>query len=343
MSFWRSLLWLAPLPLLLVACGESTYGKPVQELVGSTMGTTFSVKIVDPPANLDLVALQGELQAALDGINDTMSTYLEDSALSQFNASESTDWQTVPGELCHAIEAAGVVSEFTSGAFDITVSPLVDLWGFGPAATRDAPPSNDEIDGTMSDIGYARLEIDCSIPAIRKARPGIAIDLSAFAKGHAVDLLAELLNARGLPDYLVEIGGELRLRGLNAKQDPWAIAVETPERTERSVQFVINLTNAAMATSGDYRNYFEHEGTYYSHTIDPRSGHPISHSAASVTVVADTAAFADAAATALLVLGPDEGIELANRENIAALFLLRNGAQFEERMSQSFQAKVLGQ
>ena len=339
----RSKLGLALLPLLLVACGESTYDKPVQELVGSTMGTTFSVKIVDPPANLDLVALQSEIQAALDDINQTMSTYIEDSALSRFNASESTDWQDVPGDLCYAIEAASVVSEFTGGAFDVTVSPLVDLWGFGPQESRGEPPGDDAIEAAMSDVGYTKLEVDCSIPAMRKTSPGVSVDLSAFAKGHAVDLVAELLNARFLPDYLVEIGGELRMRGLNAKEQPWAIAVESPKRSERSVQIVMNLSNAAMATSGDYRNYFEHEGTYYSHTIDPRTGRPISHNTASVTVVADTAAFADAAATALLVLGPDEGLELADRENIAALFLLRLGEQFEERISQSFKAKVLGQ
>ena len=343
MSPSRFNLGLALLPILLIACGESTYDKPLEELVGSTMGTTFSVKIVEPPGNLDLVALQNEVQAALDDINQTMSTYIEDSALSRFNASESTDWQNIPGDLCYAIEAAGVVSEFTEGAFDVTVSPLVDLWGFGPLESRDTPPTDEEIDTLMNDVGYTKLEIDCSMPAIRKVTPGVSVDLSAFAKGHAVDLVSELLNVRGLPHYLVEIGGELRMRGLNAKEQPWAIAVESPKRSERSVQIVMNLSNAAMATSGDYRNYFEHDGAFYSHTIDPRTGRPISHNAASVTVVADTAAFADAAATALLVLGPDDGLELANRENIAALFLLRLGEQFEERMSQSFKAKVLGQ
>ena len=342
MSAFRALPGLALLPLMLAACGESTYDKPVQELVGSTMGTTFSVKIVDPPAYLDLVALQAEIQAALDDINQTMSTYIEDSALSRFNASASTDWQDVPGELCHAIEAAGVVSGFTGGAFDVTVSPLVDLWGFGPPDSNDEPPADEVIDATMDDVGYMKLEVDCSVPAMRKTLPGVSVDLSAFAKGHAVDLVSELLNVHGLPDYLVEIGGEMRMRGLNAKQEHWVIAVESPRHSERSVQVVVNLTNAALATSGDYRNYFEHDGTFYSHTIDPRTGRPVSHDAASVTVVADTAAFADAAATALLVLGPDQGLALADRENIAALFLLRSGEKFEERMSQSFQAKVLG-
>ena len=341
MSLRRAPLWLALLAL--AACGESTYDRPVQELVGSTMGTTFSVKIVDPPTNLDLVALQDEVQAALDDINQSMSTYINDSALSQFNASESTDWQDVPGDLCYAIEAAGVVSEFTGGAFDVTVAPLVDLWGFGPPDTPSEPPADDAIDAVMSDVGYTRLDIDCSIPAIRKTSPGIRVDLSAFAKGHAVDLVSELLNVRGLPDYLVEIGGEMRMRGLNAKEEPWAIAVESPKRNERSVQLILNLTDAAMATSGDYRNFFEYDGEFYSHTIDPRTGRPISHDTASVTVVADTAAFADAAATALLVLGPDEGLALADRESIAALFLLRLGDQFEERMSQTFAAKVLAQ
>ena len=339
----RRLCCLLLLSLVLTACGESTYDRPVQELVGSTMGTTFSVKIVDPASSLDLVTLQNEVQAALDDINQTMSTYIEDSALSSFNANDSTDWYAVPGDLCHAVEAARVVSEFTGGAFDVTVGPLVDLWGFGPGESTNEPPGDELIAATMNSVGYSKLDVDCSRPAFRKAVPGLGVDLSAFAKGHAVDLVAELLNVRGLPDYLVEIGGELRMRGLNAKEENWAIAVETPKRSERSVQVVMNLTNAAMATSGDYRNYFEHDGQYYSHTIDPRTGRPISHNAAAVTVVADTAAFADAAATALLVLGPDEGLALADRENIAALFLLRLGDQFEERMSQAFKSKVFAQ
>jgi len=332
----------AALLLALGACGDASVNWPVQELAGSTMGTAFSVKVVAPPSDLDLASLQQDIQAALDAINQTMSTYLDESELSQFNTNPDTDWVKVSAELCHAIEAAQVISQFTDGAFDVTVGPLVNLWGFGPVNSVTAPPSDEQVAAALSTTGYASLYTDCAVPALRKDLAGIYVDLSAFAKGHAVDRIADLLDERALPNYLVEIGGELRLRGLNGNGQNWAIAIETPDRAARSVQTVVHLTNTGMATSGDYRNYFEHDGDYYSHTIDPRTGRPVAHNGASVTVVADTAAFADAAATALLVMGPDAGLALAERESIAAYFLMRLGSEFEERMSSLFVAEVLG-
>jgi thiamine biosynthesis lipoprotein len=326
---------------VLAACGDSARERPMQELVGSTMGTTFSIKVIAPPESLDLAGLRKDIEAALDDVNNAMSTYLGDSELSRFNASDSVDWIEVSPELCHAVEAAQVVSEFTGGAFDVTVGPLVNLWGFGPTESSYEPPPNDAITAAMQYVGYTKLHADCSMPALRKDAPGIYVDLSAFAKGHAADVVAELLDARSLQDYLVEIGGEMRMRGTNASSQPWAIAIEKPDRAARSIHTVVHLTDAAMATSGDYRNYFEHEGRFYSHTIDPRTGYPVTHDAASVTVIAQTAAFADAAATALLVLGPDAGMKLAEQENIAAYFLLRLGTEFEERMTSLFATKVM--
>jgi len=332
----------AALSLALSACSDSPVDRPVQELVGSTMGTTFNVKVIAPPANLDLASLQQDIQETLDAINQAMSTHLDDSELSQFNTNNSTDWIEVTPELCHAVEAAQIISQFTDGAFDVTVGPLVNLWGFGPSDSIATPPSAEQVDLALSDTGHTKLHTDCTVPALRKDSPGVYVDLSAFAKGHAVDRVADLLDVRALPDYLVEIGGELRLRGLNGKSERWAIAIETPDRTARSVQTVLHLTDTGMATSGDYRNYFEHDGSHYSHTIDPRTGRPVTHNGASVTVVADTAAFADAAATALLVMGPDAGLALAEQESIAAYFLLRLGSKFDERMSSLFAAEVLG-
>lgn len=333
---------LAAALLALGACGDSPIDWPVQELAGSTMGTTFSVKVVAPPVELDLASLQQDVQETLDAVNQSMSTYLTDSELSQFNTSTGTDWVEVSADLCHAVEAAQVVSQFTDGAFDVTVGPLVDLWGFGPSDSVIEPPGDEQLAMAMDNTGFGKLYTDCARPALRKDLPGISVDLSAFAKGHAVDRVANLLDDRALPNYMVEIGGELRLRGLNGKGENWAIAIETPDRNSRSVQTVVHLTDTGMATSGDYRNYFEHDGDFYSHTIDPRTGRPITHNGASVTVVADTAAFADAAATALLVMGPEAGLALAERESIAAYFLLRLGSEFEERMSSLFAVEVLG-
>jgi thiamine biosynthesis lipoprotein len=320
----------AVLLLALAACGDAAVDWPVQELVGSTMGTTFSVKVVAPPADLDLASLQQDIQGTLDAVNQTMSTYIDDSELSQFNSNTSTDWVAVSSELCRAVEAALIISDFTNGAFDVTVGPLVNLWGFGPSEAVATPPGDDQVALTLSDIGHAKLHTDCAVPAMRKDVPGIYVDLSAFAKGHAVDRVADLLDERALPNYLVEIGGELRLRGINGKGENWAIAIETPDRASRTVKTVVLLTDTGMATSGDYR-----------HMIDPRTGFPVTHNGASVTVVADTAAFADAAATALLVMGPDAGLALAEEQSIAAYFLLRLGTEFEERMSTLFATKVL--
>jgi thiamine biosynthesis lipoprotein len=198
------------------------------------------------------------------------------------------------------------------------------------------PPSDEDISRVRQTVGFEKLDVNCSAPAIRKRQPDVYVDLSAYAKGYAVDQLAELLDRAAFKDYLVEIGGELRMRGHNASAEEWAIAVEKPIGYEREVQTIVRLTDSAMATSGDYRNYFEHGGNRYSHTIDSRTGRPVLHSVAGVTVVSDTAAFADAIATALLVLGMEHGFEFAERENIAAYFLLRSESGIEEQMTGMF-------
>lgn len=326
--------------VLLTACGGEM--RPSHELTGTTMGTTFSVKIVAPPRPLQLESLRDEIRVLLEAVNQRMSTYIEDSEISLFNSSPGDEWVPVSAELCASIEDAQAISRLSGGAFDVTVAPLVDAWGFGPAIAVDTPPDDATIRALLADTGYGYLDADCSIPALRKRGSGVRVDLSAWAKGYAVDRIAGLLASHNVSDYLVEIGGELRGHGLNARREPWSIAIETPRTAGRSVHKVVRLTDFAMATSGDYRNYFEHDGRMYSHTIDPRTGHPVAHEAASVTVVADSAAFADGIATALLVLGPDAGLALAEREEIAAFFLLRLGDGFEERVTTSFAKRVSG-
>jgi len=325
---------------LLASCGNAS--KPLHELAGSTMGTTFSVKVVALPAEFDPEALQIEIEHVLGAVNRSMSTYLPDSELSKFNASRDTAWFRVSDELCDVVEGAQSINELTGGAFDITVGLLVNLWGFGPDGAVSVPPEEHRIRELMRATGHDKLHTDCALPALKKDIPELHVDLSAYAKGYAVDRLAHLLDAHNQTNYLVEIGGELRARGMNAKGKPWAIAIETPARSGRSVRKIIGLDNAALATSGDYRNYFEYENQYFSHTIDPRTGRPVSHNAASVTVLADTAAFADAIATGLLVLGPTDGFEIAERQKIAAYFLLRVGTEIEERMTTIFASQVYG-
>lgn len=326
--------------MLLASCGRSAVEQPVYELAGTAMGTSFSVKVAAPPDDLDRDALKTRISALLGEIEKSMSTYDADSELSRFNAHPGTGWYDVSKELCDVVAAAQEISAISYGAFDVTVGPLVDLWGFGPGYSADDVPSAERIAEIVRQTGNGHLQTDCSQPALRKSRAGLSVDLSGYAKGYGVDRVARLVSDAGVRNYLVEIGGEIRAAGTNSKQRPWSIAIESPDRTSRSVARVIGLSDAAMASSGDYRNFFERDGRYYSHLIDPRSGYPVSHNAAAVTVIADSAAFADGMATALLVLGPTEGLELAESRQLAALFQLRVNGGVQQRMSTRFEKEV---
>jgi len=319
--------------LALAACG----GAPGQvELAGQTMGTQFSIKLPAGTGDYDRTRLQDAIEAVLDGADGTMSTYKPDSALSTFNTAASIDWQVVSVDLCDKVEKSLAISAATHGSFDITVGPLVNLWGFGPEAIIDEPPGDEAIAARAALTGFDKLHADCSRPALRKDIAGLMLDMSAIGKGFAADSVADLLTALGFDSYLVEIGGELRVRGLNSNGEPWAIGIEAPLRDQRKPYTIVHLTDIAMATSGDYRNYFEVDGKIYSHTIDTRTGRPVTHSVASVTVVDELAYRADALATALLVMGPEEGMAFAERQDLAVLMLLRTSEGFEERQSPAF-------
>jgi thiamine biosynthesis lipoprotein len=321
--------------LFLGGCNSASDQMPVLELTGSTMGTSYSVKLVAPPSTTDGEKLREQIDNNLARIEQRMSTYVADSELSLFNRTASTDWVEVSAELCDVIDAALSVSKI-SNAFDITVGPLVNLWGFGPTDTLPEPPDRQIIENMLQNTGFELLHTQCTTPAIRKDRADLYIDLSAYAKGYAVDQIVALLTEQGLDDYLVEIGGELRLQGHNAVGEPWSVAIEKPADFESAVQTIVQLTGVAVATSGDYRNFFLFDGQRYSHTIDPNTGYPVTHNTAAVTVISDTAAFADAMATALLVLGVDEGMALAERQGIAAYFMLRSESGMEAYATLAF-------
>ncbi len=302
---------------------------------GSTMGTQFNVKL----AAVDVTSadLQQDIEDSLAHVEHMMSTYLPDSEISTFNISSTTDWHTVSGEFCFSVEEALALSTLTDGSFDITVGPLVNLWGFGPGDMIHEPPTDEKISAVMDSVGYEHLQADCARPALKKDISDLFLDMSAFGKGFAVDRVADWLEDAGFQDYLVEVGGELRLGGHNAKGEKWAIGIEVPLADQRRPYTVVRLTDTAVATSGDYRNYFEAGGERYSHTIDTRTGKPVTHTLASVTVVDDSGYRADALATALLVMGPEKGMELAARENLAVLFLLRNDGGIDERATPAFE------
>ncbi len=242
----------------------------------------------------------------------------------------------VSAELCDMLGRALSISEVTDGAFDVTVGPLVNLWGFGPDGPVAEPPSDEAIATALTAVGHDKIEADCEAKLVRKDVPGLFVDLSGWAKGHAVDELAALLNRMGLENYLVEVGGEIRVRGHNKEGLDWAVAVEAPSMSERAPHAVVRVTNTSVATSGDYRNYFEYDGSYYSHTIDARTGRPVTHNLAAVTVVNPSAAYADAMATALLVLGPEAGPSRAGELDVAAYFLVREATGVREITTTEF-------
>jgi thiamine biosynthesis lipoprotein len=288
------------------------------------MGTTYSVQLVDPPPDLDLDRLRLRIDAELERVNAQMSTYRPDSELSRFNAAPGTDWMPVSPELAATVAAAKRIGAASGGALDVTVGPLVNLWGFGPDLSEDDVPAPAAIAAGLDRTGLERLEVRLDPPALRKARADLYVDLSAIAKGHGADRVAAVLDTAGVDDLLVEIGGELYGRGRNGRGEPWRIAVERPQSDGRRVLRVVPLRNTGMATSGDYRNFFELDGVRYSHSIDPATGWPVRHELASVTVLADTAMEADGWATALLVLGPARGQALAESLGLAALFIERH-------------------
>jgi FAD:protein FMN transferase len=322
-------------PILVVACSNDEL-LPSYDLSGNTMGTSFNVTLVAPPANADLELLETSIQEKLEHIENVASTYRSGSGLSRFNANPSTDWVAVAPELCDMVDAAQDVSEVTGGAFDITVGPLVNLWGFGPPQAADEIPADDAVAAALRNVGSSQLQTDCTQSRLRKASAGVYVDLSGWAKGYAVDELAALLDTAGLSNYLVEIGGELRVSGHNAEQRKFAIAVEKPLQNNTMEYSVLRLSDVAVATSGDYRNFYELDGQRYSHTIDPRTGRPVTHNLTGVTVIDTSTAYADAMATALLVLGPEEGPGLAEQLDLAGYFLLRTEHGIEEISTSQF-------
>jgi thiamine biosynthesis lipoprotein len=329
--------WIILMCLSLTACDIGKESREVTPLTGSVMGTQYLIKVIDLPEDLTLVRLDEDVNRLLQGVDAKMSTYRDDSELSRFNAAKTTEWVPVSDELIDVVDHARQVSELTDGAFDITVGPLVNLWGFGPDQRPDRVPTDKQIATAKTRLGYQQVHTRRQPPALKKDRDDIYLDLSALAKGYAVDQVADYLEKLGITDYMVEVGGELRLKGRNENGTPWRIAVERPTPGDRDVYSIMELEDMGVATSGDYRNYFEQDGKRYSHTIDPRTGRPIDHTLASITVIADTSMHADALATALMVVGPDEGDRLAKQHGIAAYFIVKSSEGFDANATRPFE------
>ena len=324
---------------LLAACGAPP--DPQLEVTGPTMGTYYTVKVARPPAGLTAEALNAGVERVLRGVIATLSTYDPESELSRLNRNPSTDWVPVSAELRLVLAEGQRLSALSDGAFDVTVGPLVNLWGFGPAAKTDAVPAPELIAAARERVGYGKLELSTEPSALRRQRGDIYIDLSAMGEGEGADRMAAYLESIGATDYMAAVAGTMRVRGKNAKGLPWGIAIEVPDPGQRAVQRILPLTDSAVSTSGDYRNFFKAGGKRYSHHIDPHTGAPVEQRLASVTVVLpagpDSARRADGLATTLMVMGEVRGPALAEAQGLAAYFILREDQGFRELTTTAFQ------
>ncbi len=323
---------------LILSCNPEQTNWELYSFSGHTMGTTYSVKIVYD-SNISSESAFSHLKYSVDSIladiNRQMSTYIEDSEISQFNSLDDTAWFSVSNDFAYVLDRSVEIGDITGGALDITVGPLVNLWGFGPVQKGRSVPKAREISEMLDETGLEYLRVDTSLLRIKKINEDLYCDLSSTAKGYAVDKIAGFLSAIEWEDFLVEIGGEVKARGKNQSREYWKIGIAEPSSISAPFH-VVSLNNFAMATSGDYWNYFELEGIRYSHTIDPRTGYPVKHNLASVTVLSESCLLADGLATALNVLGPEEGYKFAEDNGIAAYFIIREKEDYFTEQTAQF-------
>ncbi|AFU19404.1 FAD:protein FMN transferase [Actinobacillus suis] len=340
----KSILTFAMSAILLTACNKT----PEQiTLQGKTMGTTYTVKYIDDGKVAQLEApneVQKQLDSLLKTVNDEMSTYQQDSQISRFNAMQEVNKSVeISPDFAKVVHEAIRLNKVTEGALDVTVGPLVNLWGFGPDKRLNKVPSAEQITERAAAVGIEKLTLTGSDKSLlAKSVPNLYLDLSSIAKGFGVDKLAEHLESLGLTNYLVEIGGELRGKGKNLQGVDWRIAIEQPTLAQgQAAQITVPLHNLGMATSGNYRNYFEDEqGNRLSHIINPKELRPVSHKLASITVFAPTTMTADGLSTGLFVLGPEKALEVAEREKLAVFLIIKNGEAFETKMSSEFEKLI---
>ena len=307
----------------------------LSRLQGRTMGTTYSVAIGGPlPA--PLATLQPAVQQRLDVLEGAMSTYRASSAISRFNAHAGTDWFPVDPDTAAVVALAQRISAETHGAFDITVHPAVCLWGFGPDPAPTAPPTAAAIARALAHVNHRNLAVRLSPPALRKHDPALAIDLSGIAKGYAAAAVAEVLERQGVTAYLIAVGGEIRARGGRPGHRTWRVGLERPEPDGTQVHRVLELTETAVSTSGDYRNFQTHSGVRHSHLLDPRTGRPVIGALCAVNVIDTDSARADALATALMVMGETAALAWADSHGLACLCFVRTASGVRARPSKAF-------
>ncbi len=307
------------MPLAFAAC------KPLLNEIkvsGQTMGTTYNVAALDATGLLDEAQVKAAIEGALTRVNQQMSNWDSASEISIFNAQAGTEAVTVSQDLAKVMQAAEAVHVASDGRFDTTIGPLIELWGFGaPGASK--MPSDSQIETAFGRAGHANT-LRVGQNSLQKTQSGAQVYLAAIGKGFGADEIGSALEELGLTDYMVEIGGDLYASGRNRDGLPWQIGIETPAALSGGVMDVVGVSGLGLASSGDYRNYFERDGARYSHVIDPATGRPITHKTASATVLAENSMMADAWATAMLTLGRERGLEIAEEHDVAVLFIERD-------------------
>lgn len=305
-------------------------------LTGTTMGTTYTIKLVAPRDQADptFKGLKTVIDKRLAGVNKVMSTWDPSSELSLFNKNTSTQPVTISAELATVVKESLALSRLSDGAFDVTVGPAVNAWGFGPRSAKGKKdrvltlPKKGELKEMAKYVGFKKLTLKEN--SLTKADARVYVDLSAIAKGYGVDEVAKLLDQRQIDRYMIEIGGEMRVSGTNGQDRPWQVGIEKPSPgSQGEIAQIVPLTNMAVATSGSYRNFIKRGGKQFSHTIDPKTLTPIQHNVVSVTVFHPSAMLADGLATALMALGPEKGLALARKEQIPAYYIVKDGDEFK--------------
>lgn len=318
------------LGLLVTGCSERPEIGEIQKISGRTMGTTYSITyrhVVSVPSS---ELLKKQVDERLERFNLELSTYIEDSSISRFNQLEAHKKFELKEDFLVAYEAAKKIEQASNGAFDPTVMPLVNLWGFGPEGPQKVP-SDEVLEDVQSSVGLDKLTFNPEQKTLVKKDSDVQLDFSASAKGLGVDRIADLLESYQVTDYLVEVGGEMRVSGTKGEAGPWVVAIEAPSSgEERIAQKILTLKRPyALATSGSYRNFYEQEGKMYQHTLDPQTGRPVENGLVSVSVLdLDKSCMnADAWATALMVMGPENAKEVSVDLNLATYFIIQVGKE----------------
>lgn len=316
---------------VLSGCGN---GDSLERFDGPTMGSRYSIQYVRHSSTPGPKAVQAEVESILAEVDRQFSTYRSDSDIERFNDLPANRCQKMPAPILKLIRFAQQLSEQSEGAYDLTVEPLLNLWGFGPQAREEKVPAAQALAEVRQRVGYQHLRIDrdqlCKDAAVE-------VDFNSIAAGYAVDTIADKLEALGIRNYLAEVTGELKAAGIKLDGSAWKVALEEPRDDQQVAQKIIAVDGYGLSTSGDYRNYFQQDGQRYSHTFDARTGAPVSHTLASVTVINPSALMADGLSTLLLILGPERGWDYAEKHDIGAFFVIRADTGFVTRTNQAFE------